>query len=55
VLAGKLAIAARLDVYRGEYQGNDLVEEFEKRVEEIKEKYAAPPKRRRRRGRERGR
>jgi nucleolar protein 56 len=55
VLAGKLAIAARLDVYRGEYQGNELVEDFEKRVDEIKEKYAEPPKRSRRRGKERGR
>jgi nucleolar protein 56 len=55
VLAGKLAIAARLDVYRGEYQGNELVGDFEKRVEEIKEKYAEPPKRSRRRGKERGR
>jgi nucleolar protein 56 len=55
VLAGKLAIAARLDVYRGEYIGNELVEDFEKRVEEIKDKYAEPPKRSRRKGRERGR
>ena len=55
VLAGKLAIAARIDAYRGEYQGNELVEEFEKRVEEIKDKYAEPPKRSRRRGRKRER
>jgi nucleolar protein 56 len=55
VLAGKLAIAARLDVYRGVYQGNELVEDFEKRVEEIKDKYAEPPRRNRRRGRERRR
>ena len=53
VLAGKLAIAARLDVYHGAYQGEKLVEDFARRVDEIKEKYAAPPttKRRKRRGR----
>ena len=45
VLAGKLAIAARIDAYRGEYSGNELVEEFEKRVKEIKDKYVEPPKR----------
>ncbi len=45
VLAGKLAIAARLDVYRGTYQGTKLVEEFEARVAEIQEKYAEPPQR----------
>lgn len=51
VLAGKLAIAARLDVYRGEYQGEKLVEDFNRRVEEIKEKYVRPPTTKRRKGR----
>jgi nucleolar protein 56 len=51
VLAGKLAIAARLDVYHGAYQGAKLAEEFNRRVEEIKEKYAAPPTTKRRTGR----
>jgi len=43
-LAGKLAIAARLDSYGGEYRGGKLREELDKRVEEIRAKYAEPPK-----------
>ncbi|MFH0897721.1 MAG: C/D box methylation guide ribonucleoprotein complex aNOP56 subunit, partial [Candidatus Bathyarchaeota archaeon] len=43
-LAGKLAIAARLDAYGGEYQGDRLKAVFDKRVEEIKASYAEPPK-----------
>ncbi|NPA75213.1 MAG: RNA-binding protein [Euryarchaeota archaeon] len=35
-LAGKLAIAARVDYYRGDFIGHKLKEEFKKRVEEIK-------------------
>ena len=41
-LAGKLAIAARVDAYLGEYVGNKLKAEFEQRVKEIKEKYSKP-------------
>jgi len=54
-LAGKLAIAARLDAYSGDYRGDELRESLERRVKEIREKYKAPPtppkprKRRRRR------
>ena len=44
-LAGKLAIAARLDAYSGSYRGDELRESVERRVEEIREKYKAPPKR----------
>jgi len=55
VLAGKLAIAARIDAYRGEYRGTELVEEFEKRVKEIQDKYAEPPKRSQRTRRKRRR
>lgn len=43
-LAGKLAIAARLDAYGGRYCGSRLKAEFDKRVEEIKAKYTAPAK-----------
>jgi len=43
-LAGKLAIAARLDAYGGVYRGDQLKAEFDKRVEEIKARYAQPPK-----------
>ncbi len=45
-LAGKLAIAARIDAYSGEYRGDELKRQLEQRVKEIKEKYPKPPKRR---------
>jgi nucleolar protein 56 len=43
-LAGKLAIAARTDVFGGRYIGEELKADLEKRVEEILQKYAEPPK-----------
>ncbi|MEM2666898.1 MAG: C/D box methylation guide ribonucleoprotein complex aNOP56 subunit, partial [Candidatus Bathyarchaeia archaeon] len=43
-LAGKLAIAARTDVFGGRYIGDELKADLEKRVEEIRQKYAEPPK-----------
>ncbi|MEO2241133.1 MAG: C/D box methylation guide ribonucleoprotein complex aNOP56 subunit [Euryarchaeota archaeon] len=45
-LAGKLAIAARIDAYSGEYRGDELKRQLEQRVREIKEKYPRPPRRR---------
>ncbi len=42
-LAGKLAIAARIDAFRGENAGQKLREDLDKRIEEIKEKYKIPP------------
>lgn len=42
-LAAKLAIAARIDAFTGEYRADELKEELEKRVEEIKTLYAKPP------------
>lgn len=42
-LAGKLAIAARIDAYRGKFVGDELKANFERRVKEIQEKYAEPP------------
>ncbi|MEM2738260.1 MAG: C/D box methylation guide ribonucleoprotein complex aNOP56 subunit [Candidatus Bathyarchaeia archaeon] len=42
-LAGKLAIAARTDVFGGRYIGEELKADLEKRVEEIRQKYAEPP------------
>lgn len=42
-LAGKLAIAARVDYFSGEFIGDELVTELEKRIEEIKAKYPKPP------------
>lgn len=43
-LAGKLAIAARTDAFGGRYIGDELKADLEKRVEEIKERYAEQPK-----------
>lgn len=42
-LAGKVAIAARVDAYGGEYIGDQLKADLEKRLKEISEKYAEPP------------
>jgi nucleolar protein 56 len=43
-VAGKVAIAARIDAFGGKYAGNTLKASLEKRIEEIKEKYKeAPP------------
>lgn len=44
-LAGKLTIAARVDVFTGQYIGDQLKETLKKRIEEIKRLYAKPPKR----------
>lgn len=42
-LAGKLAIAARVDAFGGKYVGEELKASLDKRIEEIREKYAEPP------------
>lgn len=42
-LAGKLAIAARVDAFSGRYIGDSLKMDLEKRIDEIKEKYQKPP------------
>ncbi len=42
-LAGKLSIAARVDAFNGDYIGDKLKLELEKRVEEIKERYEKAP------------
>ena len=44
-LSGKLAIAARIDAFGGEFIGDNLRKGLEKKFEEIKEKYKAPPAR----------
>ena len=44
VIAGKLAIAARVDVFgQGHFIGDDLKADINKRVEEIRIKYKEPP------------
>ena len=42
-LAGKLAIAARVDSFGDRYIGEELKADIEKRIEEIREKYVEPP------------
>jgi nucleolar protein 56 len=42
-LAGKLAIAARVDAFRGKYAGDELKADLNKRVNEIQERYEKPP------------
>lgn len=44
-LAGKLAIAARIDFYRGKHEVSNLNTAFQARVAEIKVKYSEPPAR----------
>lgn len=44
-LAAKLAIAARIDAFTGEYKADELKAQLEQRVKEIKTLYAKPPKR----------
>jgi len=42
-LAGKLAIAARVDAFSGKYIGDQLKADLERRIKEIQEKYEEPP------------
>lgn len=44
VLAGKLAIAARVDYFSGEYIGDNILEDLTRRISEIKRKYPTAPK-----------
>lgn len=43
VIAGKLAIAARVDAFGGHYVGDKLKADINKRLEEIRVKYKEPP------------
>ena len=42
-LAAKIAIAARIDAFSGEYKAEEILEELNKRIEEVKVLYANPP------------
>jgi nucleolar protein 56 len=42
-LAGKLAIAARIDAFGGKFAGEELKADLERRIEEIRQKYVEPP------------
>ena len=43
-LAGKISIAAKVDMYKGEFIGEQLHNELNARIEEISKKYPNPPK-----------
>ncbi|MBS7270024.1 MAG: C/D box methylation guide ribonucleoprotein complex aNOP56 subunit [Candidatus Freyarchaeota archaeon] len=43
VYAGKLAIAARIDAFTGEYVAEELKEDIKRRIAQIKAKYPKPP------------
>lgn len=47
-LASKATIAARVDCYKGEFIGDKLKADVERRIEQIKEKYPEPPPRKER-------
>jgi nucleolar protein 56 len=42
-IAGKLAIAVRTDAFGGEYVGDKLKADMNRRIEEIRQKYPEPP------------
>jgi nucleolar protein 56 len=42
-VSGKLAIAARVDAFGGDYMGDKLTKDLEKKVSEIQTKYKDPP------------
>jgi nucleolar protein 56 len=42
-LAGKLAIAAKMDHHSDKFIGDKLEQDFRKRVDEIKKRYPKPP------------
>lgn len=42
-LAGKLSIAARVDAFKGDFVGDKLTADLEKRIEEIKERFDKAP------------
>ena len=44
-LSGKLAIAARVDAFGGDYMGDKLTKDLEKKISDIQEKYKEPPMR----------
>ncbi|MHA1210264.1 MAG: C/D box methylation guide ribonucleoprotein complex aNOP56 subunit [Candidatus Freyarchaeota archaeon] len=59
VYAGKLAIAARIDAFSGEYVAEELKEDINRKIAQIKSKYPRPPPRKPKqfvpRGRRKGR
>jgi nucleolar protein 56 len=45
LIAGKLALAAKVDYFDGDFIGDKYSEEIDEKIKEIKEKYPNPPKR----------
>ncbi|NVM52579.1 MAG: C/D box methylation guide ribonucleoprotein complex aNOP56 subunit [Candidatus Helarchaeota archaeon] len=44
ILAGKLAIAVRVDYFSGEYVGDNIIADLNRRIGDVKRKYPSPPK-----------
>lgn len=44
ILAGKLAIAAKVDLYSGEYLGDDIIADLNRRINDVRKKYPTAPK-----------
>ncbi len=44
VVAGKVGLAAKVDFFNGEFMGNVLSQEIDKKIKEIEVKYPNPPK-----------
>jgi nucleolar protein 56 len=42
-LSGKLSIAARIDAFGGDFLGQKLREDVDRKIAEIKERYKTPP------------
>ena len=53
-LAGKTLTAAKVDRYKGEFIGDELLKDLEKKVKEIKERYPGPPKKKEPQNRQKG-
>jgi nucleolar protein 56 len=45
LVAGKIGIAAKVDYFSGEFVGDEMAKEIERKIKEIEEKYPNPPKR----------
>lgn len=45
LISGKLALAAKVDYFSGDFIGDEYAREIEEKIEEIKKKYPEPPKR----------
>ena len=44
LLSGKISICAKVDYFKGDFIGDKLLEDLEKKIAEIKERFPDPPK-----------